>query len=235
MSEIIEDAIRNGVTSLTEAEAKNVLTAAGIPVPEYEVVDDIEGCVSAGSSIGYPVVVKVLSRDIRHKSEWGDGVGVQLDVTDEDELRSAYRHIATADAFGADTRALVEGAADLDEGTEVLISGFRHDSFGPTLVFGLGGIYTEVLDDITYGLAPLSKTEAREMTDDIRGNALLDGFRSKPPVNRDELADLLRRTGVLLVEYPSILEVELNPVLARKERSLALDALLTLAPERDGD
>jgi hypothetical protein len=113
------------------------------------------------------------------------------------------------------------------------VSGFRHDSFGPTLVFGIGGIYTEILDDITYGLAPLSKGEARDITGDIRGTALLEGFRSKPSVDRDVLADLLHRTGELLVEYPSITELELNPVLTGADRSLALDALITLDPGRE--
>lgn len=225
----VERAREEGRTTLTEAESKELLAAAGIDVPAGRVVESADAAVAAAEEIGFPVVAKVASSDVTHKSEWGDGAGVAVGLDDAAAVRAAAERIlAAADEAGVDADVFVEAAADLDAGTEVIVGGLRDPSFGPTVLTGLGGVFTEVYEDTAHRLAPLSAAEAREALAELKAMKLLRGFRDTPAADVDALAETVATVGDLMVEYDAIAEIDVNPVLASGEGARALDALVVL-------
>lgn len=222
-----------GRTALTEPEAKSVLEAAGLSVPEHRVVETPDAAVEAAEALGYPVVVKVVSSAVQHKSDWAQGPGVAVGLEDAAAVRGAARRIAEAlDAAGTAGRLLVETAADVDAGVELLLGGTRHASFGPTVTLGLGGIYAEVFEDVAHRLAPVEPAEAHGMLDEFVGARLLAGVRGRPAADVEAVVDAVVGVGDLLTEEPAIAEVDVNPLLATADGVLALDALIVL---RDPD
>lgn len=232
MSDPIEAALADGRTSLTEAEAKGLLADAGIEVPDFREVDTADEALDAADAIGYPVVAKVASAEVQHKSEWGDGVGVALGLDAPAAVREAAdRILAEADDAGIDVSVLIEAAADVDAGTEVIVGGVRKRSFGPTVLVGLGGVFTEVLEDVSHRLAPVDRAEARSAIDELAGARLLAGYRGRPPTDLDALADVVVAVGDLLDDHDAIDEIDVNPVLATEDGAVALDALVLLREE----
>lgn len=227
---LIEQVRAEGRRRFREAEAKRLLAAAGIDIPDYEVVSSPEAAVKAADRIGYPVVAKVSAPGIQHKSEWADGAGVALDLRDEVAIREAASRIFdAAESTDSVVQVLVEASADTERGVEVIVGGVRDDSFGPVVLFGLGGTFTEVLKDTSFRLAPISTVEAHAMLDDIEATELLDGYRERPPVDRDALAETIQAVGDLLVEQEALQELEINPLLAAGDREpVTLDALVML-------
>lgn len=226
----IEQAKSEGRSRLLEGQAKQLLASAGIDVPTHELASSPDAAVDAAERIGYPVVLKVSAFDVQHKSEWADGVGVALNLKNGQDIREAAERIFEA-AEDTDISAdvLVEEAADTDRGLETIVGGVRDESFGPVLLFGIGGTFTEVLQDTSYRLAPISTAEAHNMLDDIDATPLLDGYRGRPAVNRRSLAETITTVGSLIVERESIQEIEINPLLATADSDpLALDALVSL-------
>ena len=229
MSEAIDAARAEGRGTLTEAESKRLLADAGVSVPEFAVVDSAEAAVDAAEAIGYPVVVKVASPAVSHKSEWADGAGVALGLGDEAAVwGAAERVLDAAREEGIGTSVLVEQAADLASGSEVIVGGTRDPSFGPTVLVGLGGVFAEVLEDVSHRLAPIDRAEARAMLDELAGARLLSGYRERPAADLDALADVVVAVGDLLDRHPAIAEIDVNPVLAAGEGAVALDALVVL-------
>lgn len=227
---VIERAGSNEITQLLEAEAKEVLTNAGIRVPQYECVTSPERAVEVAEDIGYPIVLKVSSRDVQHKSEWANGAGVALGIEEPDDVHRAARRIfEAAETASVSAEVLVEAAVDLESGTEVIVAGIHDEAFGPVVMFGLGGTYAEVLDDTAHRLAPIDVTDAREMLEEVQMTELLNGYRGDPPVNRERLAEAIVKIGDLLVEHDALQEVEINPLLAMPiDEPIALDALISL-------
>lgn len=195
--------------SLLEPEAMAWLRENGLPVPEFRFVHSAEEARRAAREIGYPVVMKVVSPRILHKSEYG---GVVLNISDDEEAKAAFEHLreiaAGQDFRGAVVYPMVRGAQ------EVLVGLSRDPQFGPVLAFGLGGIYTEVLRDVALRVAPVDREEAGEMIREIRGYPILAGARGRPACDLDALADLLVRVSRLPFQYPEIAEMDLNPVFA---------------------
>lgn len=226
----IEQAKSKGRSRLLESEAKQLLSSAGINVPTHELASSLEAAVDAAERIGYPVVLKVSASAVQHKSEWADGAGVALDLKNGQDFREAAERIfEAADDTEISADVLVEEAADTDRGLETIVGGVRDESFGPVLLFGLGGTFTEVLQDTSYRLAPISTAEAHDMLADIDATPLLDGYRGRPAVDRRSLAETITTVGGLLVERESIQEMEINPLLATADSEpVALDALVTL-------
>lgn len=225
----IEAARNEGRPVLTEPEAKSVLERAGLSVPEHRVVETPDAAVEAAESIGFPVVVKVVSPSVQHKSEWGDGAGVTVGLEEPPTLHeAAQRIVEQLAATGTEGRMLVEAAADVDAGTELLLGGTRHRSFGPTLTLGLGGIYAEVFDDVAHRLAPVEPAEARGMLGEFAGAGLLEDVRGRPAADVDAVVDAVVAVGDLLVEQPAIAVVDVNPLLATADGAVALDALVVL-------
>ncbi|ARS90542.1 acetate--CoA ligase family protein [Natrarchaeobaculum aegyptiacum] len=225
----IEAAREAGRGALTEADAKALLAEHGLASPENELVDSAEAAVEAAESIGSPVVVKVASPAVQHKSEWGDGAGVAVGLTDADAVRDAAETILeTAADQNIETSVLVEAGVDIDAGLEVIVGGTRDPSFGPTVLVGLGGVAVEVLQDTSHRLAPISTAEALAMIDDLESSPLFDGYRGSPAVDREAVAEAIVTVGDLLAERDEIAELEVNPLLAQSDGAVALDALVTL-------
>ena len=228
MSDPIEAARDDGRTTLTEAEGKQLLADAGVETPEFRVAGDADAAVDAAETIGYPVVVQVSSPEVTHKSEWADGAGVAVGLESADAVREAAERIgaATADR-GIDADVLVEEALDTDAGTEVIVGGLRDPSFGPVVLTGLGGVFTEVFEDTSHRLAPIDADEARSAVEELRAARLLRGYRGSAPADVDALADVVKAVGDIVAER-DVAEIDANPVLATGEGAVALDALVVL-------
>jgi len=221
--------------TLTEAESKTLLREAGIETTAFAVAGDADGAVAAAGEIGFPVVLKVSSPAVTHKSEWGDGAGVAVGLGTAEEVRGAAERIETAaERDGIDADLLVEELRDTDAGTEVIVGGLRDHSFGPVVLAGLGGVFAEAFEDTTHRLAPVDRAEARAAVEELRAADLLAGYRGSEPADVDALADAVAAVGDLLVAHEAIVEVDVNPVLATGEGATALDALVVLSGE-EGD
>jgi len=210
--------------ALTELEAKDFLEKYGIPFPKRAIARNPEEAVEKARQIGYPVVFKILSPDIIHKTDVG---GVKLNISNDDEAKSAFNEIMNNVKSKAPS-AKIEGIL-IEEmvrgGHEIIIGGLRDPVFGPVIMFGgLGGIYVELFKDVTFRLAPIDINEADAMIKETKGYKILKGFRGAEPANLDLLKDLLVKTSKIIAEHPDILELDLNPVRIFKDRAVVLDA-----------
>jgi acetate---CoA ligase (ADP-forming) len=219
--------------SIADAESRSILEAYGLRTPRSELADTPEKAAEVAARIGYPVVLKIASPDILHKTDIG-GVKVGLqsatDVRDAFELMvyRAQRYVPDARIWGC----LVQEMAP-SGGLEVLVGMNRDPQFGPLVTFGLGGIYVETLRDVTFRVAPFSTLEAEEMLTQIRAHALLDGVRGQPPMDKKAIVDTLLRIAQLVQDFPEITELDINPLMVyhQGEGALALDMRLILKGE----
>jgi acetyltransferase len=223
--DLLDHAAEAGRARLLEHEALAVFAAYGIPVVEHRVAGDEDEAARAADEIGYPVVVKALSADIVHKSELGV---VRVDLRDEAGVRDAVRGITDAarEAGAALEGLLVERFHQA--GKETIVGMTQDPSFGPVLMFGLGGIYVEALKDVTFRVQPVSEIDAREMIDSLRARRILEGVRGEAGVDRDLLVEVIQRVSQLVGEHHRIAELDINPFLARPEGGVALDARIRL-------
>lgn len=224
----ILDAVKaSGRTSLTAPEGKLVCDAYGIPVPKEGLARSGAEAAKLAGDMGFPVVMKIVSPDILHKTEAG---GVIVGVASTAEAEAAHDKIlANAKAYKADAR--IEGIQVqqmLKGGQEVIIGAVTDDSFGKLVAFGLGGVLVEVLKDITFRLAPIDRDEALSMLDGIQAAEMLKGVRGGDPVNRDALADTLAKVSQLVTDFPEITELDLNPVFATKDGATAADVRIVV-------
>lgn len=199
--------------NINEAEAKLWLAQAGVPCVPEAIAADVEAAVSAANRIGYPVVLKILSPDIAHKSEIG---GVLLDIRNNGAVRDGFALLMERAAAAA-PQARVEGvlvARQIEDAVECIVGVHRDPLFGPVLMFGLGGIFVEVMRDVVLHRCPVDHQAARKMICSIRGAQLLEGARGKPPCDVDALASMLVRLSSLAAAAgPGLLSIDLNPVL----------------------
>jgi len=217
-----------GRSALTAPEAKQVCDAFGIPLPDEGLAVSAEQAASVADDIGYPVVMKIVSPDILHKTEAG---GVKIGIASAEEARAAYDEIiANANSFKSD--AVVTGvqvqAMLPSGGQEVIVGAVTDPSFGKLVAFGLGGILVEVLKDITFRLAPAKKDQALSMLESIAAAEVLDGVRGAEPVDKSAIADIIVSVSNLISEFPEIREMDLNPVFASKDGATAVDALISV-------
>jgi acetate---CoA ligase (ADP-forming) len=214
--------------ALSEQDSKVLLEAYGIDVPKERVVDSPGGAAKAAKKIGYPVVMKIVSADIPHKSDLGL---VAVGVRDEDDARRTYKRLLAA-AKKAAPNANVDGVlvAELVRGVETVVGIARDDLFGPVVMFGLGGVLVEVLRDVTFRVPPFTTRDAHAMLEELRGSALLGGLRGQPAADRGALVDVLMKMQRLAVDLSGhVAEVDINPLLAGPDRAVAADALVVLA------
>ena len=216
--------------TLTESEAKRVLAAWGIPVTDERTAATADEAAIAAAEIGYPVVLKIESPDILHKTEAG---GIELGIADETELRAAYGRIMTgARAYAPDARlngVLVQPM--ITGGVETIIGVSRDSQLGPILLYGIGGIFVEALRDVALRVCPITHADARQMIAEVSGSRLLEGFRGTPKSDTEALADALVNTSQMAAQLPDLIqELDINPltVLPDGQGAQALDALLTL-------
>jgi acetate---CoA ligase (ADP-forming) len=228
---ILEEVRRSGALVMPEYSARSLLEAYGISFPAVVQVSTPDDAVRAASSIGYPVVLKVVSPDLPHKTDVG---GVVLGIDDTDALRVAWErmrrslsaHAPTAHVAGFEVEREVAG------GKEVLIGVQRDPNFGPIIAFGLGGIYVEVLRDVTFRLAPVRTLAARHMVESVKAFPLLSGIRGETPGDLEALQEAIERVSQLAVDLPEVLELDINPLIVRPagQGVVAVDARIVLAP-----
>lgn len=224
---ILEAARSAGRDSLSAADARDLCIAYGIPVPDEGLAASADEASSIAARIGFPVVMKIESPDILHKSDAG---GVVVGVSNEDDARSAYDAIVT-NARSYDADAAIDGVQvqqQVGSGLEVIVGAVTDPSFGKLVAFGLGGVLVEVMRDVTFRLAPVAADDAADMLDSVRGAEILNGVRGQPGVDRDALAGIIEAVGKMVSDHPEISEVDLNPVLASAHGAIAVDARILL-------
>ncbi len=232
LSEAIERAHSEDRSVLTEIESKQVLAAAGIPVAEATLATSADNAANAAAKAGFPVVLKIVSPDVTHKSDVG---GVKIGLEDEAAVRTAYDDIVTA-VKDRQPKARIEGVAVqamARPGTEVIVGMSKDPQFGPVLMFGLGGIFVEALRDVSFRVAPLTRLDAEAMIDEIRGRRVLEGLRGQPPVDRDALVDaILKVSDLASACREEIEELDINPLVVFPQGARAVDALITRGPAK---
>ncbi|MEP6557126.1 MAG: acetate--CoA ligase family protein [Burkholderiales bacterium] len=224
----ILDAVKSaGRDSLTAPEGKQVCDAYGISVPQEGVATSAAEAQKLAASMGFPVVMKIVSPDILHKTEAG---GVLVGVQSADEAAKGYDTIlANAKKYKSDAQIIgVQVQQMIKGGQEVIVGAVTDDSFGKLVAFGLGGVLVEVLKDITFRLAPATKEDAISMLDGIQAAEMLKGVRGSDPVNREALSDLIVRVSQLVSDFPEISEMDLNPVFASKDGAIAADVRIVV-------
>jgi acyl-CoA synthetase (NDP forming) len=223
IQEVISKALAEQRSQLDEAQSKRILAAYGLPVVEESQAESLEQALQAADKLGYPVVLKGLGPDLAHKTELGL---VKLNIQDKNDLEQAYAQLESA------AGPKLEGVLLQPQikGKRELVAGLFHDpQFGPVVMFGLGGIYTEALRDVSFAVAPLQRQDALQMLDAIRSRAILKDFRGEAGVDQEQLISVLLGLSRIGLEQPGIAEIDINPLLADpKGRLLAVDALMVL-------
>ncbi len=230
-AEVIAGASRRRRVSLLEPEAYEVCGEYGIHVPPYQVVESVESAIAAARTIAYPVALKVVSEEILHKTDAG---GVLLGIDSDSALEAAYGQLAANVKKAAPNlsrpRVLVQKM--IPSNTELVLGALRDASFGPTVMFGMGGIYVEALKIVGFRLSPITPGEAENLIRETLPPALVKGVRGRGPMNVEAIAGVLVSLGRLLEEQPQIEEVDFNPVLPYQDGCIAVDARIILAKPR---
>ena len=226
-SKIIAQAKRECRVALLEPEAKAICMEYGIPVTRFKVALSEAEATKYAQEIGYPVVLKVVSPDIIHKSDAG---GVMVNLKTPAEVAAAYKKILqNIKNYKPDAKIagiLVQEMAP--QSTEVIVGAIKDPQFGQTVMFGLGGIFVEILKDVNFRIAPLTADDAKEMITQLKAYPLLKGYRNTPPADIDALISILCSTSRLVMDYPEIKELDLNPVLAYQRGAKTVDARIIL-------
>jgi acetyl-CoA synthetase (ADP-forming) len=227
VSEIIAKARKQGRKFLLEPEAKTICIEYGIPTTKFMLAKTPEEAVEYAEKIGYPAVLKIVSPDVIHKFDVG---GVILNLKSPQEVRKAYnkilenvkKHKPNAKIIGV----LVQEMAP--PSTEVIVGAIKDPQFGQTLMFGLGGIFVEILKDVAFRIAPITKEEAEEMIREIRAYPVLKGYRNMPPADIQAIIQILINTSKLVMDYPEIQELDLNPIMVYEKGAKTVDARVIL-------
>ncbi len=224
---IIKTLKEEGRSILTEFESKELLKLVGIPVVETRLARTEKEAVSLCREIGYPVALKIASPDVIHKTDSG---GVRLSLNSAIEVKKAYGEITEA-VRQQYPKALIQGISVqkmVRPGTEVIVGTSKDPQFGPVMMFGLGGIFVEILKDVSFRIIPVDQRDAQEMIEEIKGYPLLQGYRGKEPVSIPALVEIILKISKWIDENPQIKELELNPIFAYGDGALAVDARIIL-------
>lgn len=219
---MIQKALQDGRKILTEYESKQVLAAYQIPVTQEILVKKRSEVKKAARAIGYPLVMKGCSAEIAHKTDRGL---IHVDIRSDVEALKCFEEIMKGmNGKGGDV--LVQ---EMIKGRRELVMGLtRDDQFGPCVMFGLGGIFTEILKDISFRRAPLERSDALEMMSEIRAHGILDAVRGMEAADKDQLANMLIRVGLIGLEIDQVQEIDLNPVILSGSEPIVVDALIIL-------
>lgn len=224
---IFEQIKKEGRVILTEFESKKILKQAGISVVETRLAKTQKEAVSLSQKIGFPIALKIVSPDVVHKSDSG---GVKLSLNNVSDVKKAYDEILKkvkkqypdAVIHGVSVQKMVR------PGTEVIVGSSKDPQFGPVIMFGLGGIFVELLKDVSFRIIPLERRDALEMIKEIKGYPLLEGYRGKEPANISALVDIILKISKLIDENPHIKEMELNPIFVYRDKAVGVDARIIL-------
>ncbi|WP_371372857.1 acetate--CoA ligase family protein [Sporomusa aerivorans] len=225
--EIIKKSIADGDAVIPELEAQKICRNFNIACPPTILAKGKEQCSSVAQAMGYPVVIKVFSRHIVHKSDVG---GVITGIQNADQLDKAFEQLmdnVSKNAPGAEVEGVIV-QKQMPKGVEVVVGGLKNDQFGPVVMFGLGGIYVEVFKDVSFRLAPLNKDEALRQVKETKVYKLLQGVRGEKPCDVAALCEVIVNTGRLLAAFPEIKELDFNPVFCYPDGCTVVDARLVL-------
>ena len=225
---VLSQARAEGRTLLNEVEAKDLLRDAGVPVTATTLATTREAAQSQAEAAGYPVVLKIVSPDIVHKSDVG---GVKLNLANKSEVGEAYDAVV-ANSLKAVPNAKIVGVAVqhmAPQGTEVIVGMTTDPQFGPVMMFGLGGIMVEVLKDVSFRLVPLTDKDAGQMIKEIKGHPILEGVRGQPPADIAALRSAIVKVSEFVAKHREVRELDLNPMFAYPDGALAVDARIVIS------
>lgn len=224
---IVKEAMSLGRKTLTEPETKEILRACGIPVPKFIVVKDVAGALEAAEEIGYPLVLKIVSQDIPHKSDFG---GVAVGIKDAAEIEEKWSQMFISVAM-ENPMAMIEGfivEEMVPKGIEVITGVVKDAQFGPVAMFGLGGVSIELMKDVSFRLSPLDEREALEMMAEVKGWPLLRGYRGDTPKDSRAVAGVLVKLASIVGQTDGLKELEINPLIVYDKGIIAVDARASL-------
>jgi acetyl-CoA synthetase (ADP-forming) len=224
---IFDQVKKEGRSILTEFESKRILKQVGVSVVETKLAKTQKEAVSLSQKMSFPVALKIVSPDVIHKSDSG---GVKLSLNNVTEVKKAYDEILKkvkkqypdAVIHGVSVQKMIQ------PGTEVIVGTSKDPQFGPVIMFGLGGIFVELLKDVSFRVIPVEQRDAQEMIKEIKGYPLLQGYRGKEPANISVLVEIILKISKLMEENPQIKELELNPIFAYRNKAIAVDARIIL-------
>ncbi|UCE57474.1 MAG: acetate--CoA ligase family protein [Candidatus Bathyarchaeota archaeon] len=227
VSKIFQEALKEGRKYMLEPEAKTICLEYGIPVTTFRVATTAEDAVKFAEMIGYPTVLKVVSPDVIHKFDVG---GVVLDVENPEDVQDAYKKILE-NVKKNKPDAKIQGILVQEmapSSTEVIVGSTKDPQFGPALMFGLGGIFVEVLRDVTFRIAPITEQDAREMITEVKAYPVLKGYRGQPPADINAIVRILLNTSKLVMDHQEIKELDLNPIIVYEKGAKTVDARIIL-------
>ncbi len=224
---IIKNVLASGRGTILPDEALDIIESSGISTPDYVMAKTVKEAIEASRTIGFPVVLKVVSPDALHKSDVG---GVAVDVGSEEEVEKSYNgivgNLAKNIPDACITGILVQKQAQ--QATEVIIGGIRDEQFGPAVMFGLGGIFVELFKDVAFRIAPVTETEALEMMKEIKGYPILSGYRGMKKLDISQIAKTIVAISELISNVDEINEVELNPLFVYEKSVVAVDVRIII-------
>ncbi len=228
---IIQKALDKGRSSLLIDEAQQICNQHSIPTPTFQVASRLDEAIMKANEIGFPVVLKILSSQILHKSDVG---GVIPNIKDEKELAIEYEKLLTEVSRRAPTAkisgVLVEKM--MPPSTEVIVGGIRDSQFGPSIMFGMGGIFTEVYEDVAFRVAPIDKIDASNLIHELKGSKILEGVRGQPTADINSIINLLINVSGLILEHDAINQLDLNPVIVYPDGVCAVDSRIIVGNQR---
>jgi len=223
IAEVLKNKIETNQTVLTEFESKELLQEIGIHVPGQKLTTSKEETLSAAENIGFPIVLKLMAEDIVHKSDTG---AVKLNLKSKQEVENAYEELMKIPSQ-KEKKISVQKMED-EPITELIIGMTTDPQFGPALMFGIGGILVELLEDVSFRIAPITEYDAKEMIHEIKGFPILDGYRGKPKADLDAIVNTLLTISELVVKHEEINEMDLNPVFIYEKGLICVDARIIL-------
>jgi acyl-CoA synthetase (NDP forming) len=230
---IIQKALQESRSSLLITESQQICKLHHIPTPVFYVVQSLDEAIAKGNAIGFPVVLKIISPQIVHKSDVG---GVVLGIADDASLKTAYPKLL-AQVCEKEPNAEVLGVLIekmMPPSTELIVGGIRDSQFGPSIMFGMGGIFTEVYKDVAFRVAPIDKIDALNLFHELRGSRILEGIRGQPPADIDAIVDVLMNVSSMMAQHSAISQLDLNPVIAYPDGVCAVDTRIVLAKNEGG-
>ena len=213
--------------NFTEAEAYELLSKYGIPVPKYSVVSSEEEALKIATKLGFPLVMKIVSPDIMHKTDIG---GIKMNIINPPQVKEAYKNII-CHVRKNKPEARINGVLlykQAPKGVEVIVGMIRDPQFGPTVMFGLGGIFIEILKDVTFRVCPVERADIEEMLTEIEGIKMLQGYRGQPRRDVNSIIDIILQISRLALDYPVIKGIDLNPIIVYEKGALVVDAKVFL-------
>ncbi|MFQ6136316.1 MAG: acetate--CoA ligase family protein [Candidatus Hydrothermarchaeales archaeon] len=218
------DAKRN---VLTVDESKDLLNAYGVQINKSFLARDVDEAIKNGRETGFPVVMKIVSPEIIHKTDVG---GVQVNIKDEEELEDTYKRMIES-ARSHFPNANIEGILieEMVQGTEMIVGISKDPTFGHLIMFGMGGVFVEVFKDVSFRVVPIEKEDALEMIEETKGKAIIEGARGNPIIDKEKIADVMLKVSNLIMDHPEVEEMDINPLMGNSSEVVAVDARFLIA------